>query len=375
MIRLLHIGDVHLGAPFTAFGDGAGARSEEVLEAFRRLPERAAAHQVHAVLVAGDLFDSPRPTAATVAVARELFRRLQAAGRPTFLVPGNHDALYRNPALYDGDLGGAILFREPSFTARTVETGGGPLTVYGLAYDWAREPNPLVAFRHQQTPGAHVALLHGSVPWAPHWGEGSALRLPLEELARLPVDYIALGDHHRYRPPERFGGEGAPAACYCGSFAALDLTEAGDHGYAVATVEPGGPTRVELHSSGAATVEPIGDVDISGCPDDEAAIQTIGARFRDGTIPIVRLVGEPRFAPDSELIRALLVERCGHAVVIDATRFYASDTFATLAAQRTIAGHVARLGVRRIEAAPGEAARGVAERALRLALAALEAQR
>ena len=42
-----------------------------------------------AVVVAGDLFDAPRPSKETLAVARETFRRIAADGAPVILVPGN----------------------------------------------------------------------------------------------------------------------------------------------------------------------------------------------------------------------------------------------------------------------------------------------
>lgn len=372
MIRILHIADVHLGASYSAFGAHADARTEEVVAAFRALPELAARHGVHAVLVAGDLFDAPRPATRFVATAVDVFRRLRVAGCHVFVVPGNHDAIYRNPGLYEEDLGGIHLFRQPTFGDPVcVDVAGTTLAVYGVAYDWAREAHPLTTFRRADVAGVHVAVLHASVPDSPHWNEGSALRAPLEELQSLEVDYIALGDHHRFRPPARFGGGQIPA-CYSGSFAAVDLTETGPRGYAVVTLEPGGPPRVEHVPSGVRTVEPLEDIDVGGLAGDEEIVREVGERAADSTVPLVTLTGEPAFAPNVEELHTHLRERFGHAVVQDRTRFYASDTFRRLAEERTIVGHVARLGLRRIERAGDELQRARAERALRLALSALE---
>ena len=372
MIRLLHVADVHLGASYSAFGAHAEARAEEVLDAFRSLPELAARHRVHAVLVAGDLFDSPKPPTRLVATATEVFRRLKTAGCHVFLVPGNHDAIYRNPGLYEGDLGGVHLFRRPTFDDPIcVEVGGTTLAVYGIAYDWAQEAHPLTTFRRADVAGVHVVMLHGSVPDSPHWHEGSALRVPIEELRTLDVDYVALGDHHRFRPPERFASGKTPA-CYSGSFAAVDLTETGSRGYAVVTLQPATPPGVELHTSGVRSVEPLDPIDVGNLSSDEEIVRVVGDAARDGTVPLVTLIGEPPFPPDIEHLHLHLRERFGHAVVGDETRFYASDTFRRRAGERTIVGHVARLGLRRIEAAPDEMERGRTERALRLALSALE---
>lgn len=372
MIRILHIADVHLGASYSAFGSHAEARTEEVVDAFRALPELAAVHRVHAVLVAGDLFDSPRPATRFVAAATDVFRRLKVAGCHVFVVPGNHDAIYRNPGLYDEDLGGVHLFRQPTFGDPVcVDVADTTLAVYGLAYDWAREAHPLGTFRRADVAGVHVAMLHASVPDSPHWNEGSALRAPLEDLRSLEVDYVALGDHHRFRPPALFGGGQIPA-CYSGSFAALDLTETGPRGYAVVTLEPGRPPRVEHKPSGVRTVEPLGEIDVGNLAGDEEIVREVGERAPDGAVPLVTLIGEPAFPPNVEDLHTHLRERFGYSVVQDRTRFYASETFRRLADERTIAGHVARLGLRRIERAGDELERGRAERALRLALSALE---
>ena len=67
MIRLLHLADVHLDAPLGGFGRHADVRRSQLLDAFRRLPETAADTGAHAVLIAGDLFDHPRPSEVVIA--------------------------------------------------------------------------------------------------------------------------------------------------------------------------------------------------------------------------------------------------------------------------------------------------------------------
>src|SRR5690606_17201053 len=235
MPRLLHLADVHLGALFTAFGDLSASRQAAVLDAFRAVPELAAAEGAHAVVIAGDLFDRPRPPDGVLAAARETLRRMVDAGLPVFLVAGNHDPVTVHPHPYRELPAGVHFFREPVFCAPiSVDTTAGPLHVYGVAYDPAREPQPLASLRRADLPGAHVVLLHGSVQGTPHWSSSpNVLRLTYEALAALPVDYIALGDHHRHRPPAQFDGGRIPA-CYSGSFAALDLTETGARGFVVA---------------------------------------------------------------------------------------------------------------------------------------------
>jgi DNA repair exonuclease SbcCD nuclease subunit len=373
MLRILHLADVHIGAPMSAFGDAAEARRQSLLGAFRELPRIARDEDAHAVLVAGDVFDRPEPDTESRAAVAETFARIVEDGRPVFVVPGNHDSstLLRHP--WTERLGGARVFLAPTFERQSVETPGGPLHVYGLAYDLGREDAPLSTFARADLPGIHVVLLHGSVDFSPHWKIGrNALRLPVEELAALDCDYVALGDYHGFRPPERFG-EGV-RACYPGSFAGLDATETGPRGYVVAELEPGRAPRVLHRPSAVPHLAEVGDVDVGGAGDQEDVMRRIGERVEPGTLPLVRLTGIPDFPLDSDVIAGRLVERYGFARVIDSSTWYANARLDRIAEEDTVAAHLVRLARGRIEAAADDDARAVLERALRVALRALEVE-
>ena len=373
MIRLLHLADLHLGASFTAFGDLADTRRTAVLDAFRRLPEITVAESVDAVLIAGDLFDSPQPAPDVAAAARDTLRRVGVTGVRVFVVPGNHDSITLRPNPYTDPLGDAHVFAAPCFEAPiSVDTANGTLHVYGIAYDRAREADPLATFRRAGQPGVHVVLIHGSVPDAPHWiMSQSSLRLPMERLANLEADYIALGDYHRFRPPREFDASGTSPACYSGSFAALDLTETGPRGYVVAEVRPDGSPRVRHCSSEVPPVEDLGEFDVSPYESEVDVADAVARRASEGTIPVVCLTGTPGFPLDIDVVCTELQERFQHAHVIDKSSYYASDSLEELARQDTVVGHVVRIGRHRIEEAEDEAQWLAAEGALRVALNAL----
>jgi DNA repair exonuclease SbcCD nuclease subunit len=373
MMRILHLADVHLGASYASFGPYAGERSEAVLKAFRRLPEVAREHEVHAVLVAGDLFDGPRPDERNAAEAREVIRQLLEVVPAVFLVPGNHDPEVI-PGPYSDLPGPAHVFSAPDPSHPvSVDTEVGPLHVYGFAYDFAHEPDPLSGFRRTDAVGVHVALLHGAVRDAPHWSGGDSLRLSRDELGALGVDYIALGDYHRFRPPAEFAADGSVPACYSGSFAALDHTEVGPRGVVLAEVTPGSAPVVRLLPSGVPPLQALPDVDVSACSDDLEIVEWVAGLVEADSLPIVTLSGQTEFAVDPDRVEAGLSARFPFARVRDRTKYYDSERLGELAGRSDIVGHVARLGIDRIRGAADEDEVRLRERALRKALRAMGA--
>ncbi|MDH3732871.1 MAG: DNA repair exonuclease [Gemmatimonadota bacterium] len=373
MFRLLHLADVHLDAPFGGFGRDADARRAQVLDAFRSVSDVAITHGVDAVMISGDLFDSPRPAEKTVIAVRETVRRIVENDIAVFAVPGNHDARALAPGLYAEAFDGAVAFLNPAFAEPArIERPAGELLVYGAAYDAAEEPDPLATFVRARTgspDAAHVVLLHGSVPGAPHWGGGSSLPLPLDGLRSLSADYVALGDLHRFRGPDEL--EGVPG-CYPGSFAAVDLTEAGIHGPVLVELSPAEPPALTRLSSGVREVGSPTRVNVSDCVTDLEVYDEVVRVLPPEAYPSIDLEGEPIYPLDAEAVRLMLEERFGALALRDASHFFEIRRLEELAGQNTIAGHVARLGLARIAEADDPDERASLEQGLRIALRVLE---
>ncbi|MFQ3611665.1 MAG: metallophosphoesterase, partial [Fimbriimonadales bacterium] len=60
VMRFLHTSDVHLGRAFGYLGERASEHQERLRRAFQRLFHLASEQSCKAVLIAGDLFDSPQ---------------------------------------------------------------------------------------------------------------------------------------------------------------------------------------------------------------------------------------------------------------------------------------------------------------------------
>src|SRR2546427_6563609 len=105
-LKLLHVADVHLGKAFQMLGAQGAAQRRTLEDTFVRAVDLAIAQQVHVVLIGGDLFDSPRPSATLVELAERQLRRLDDRGIWVAIVAGNHDVAP------DGFVGGSNPLRQ-----------------------------------------------------------------------------------------------------------------------------------------------------------------------------------------------------------------------------------------------------------------------
>ena len=209
MIKLLHTADWQLGKPFAGVADiqKRSVIQQERISVLHRIAEAAQEHQVQLIVVAGDLFDSPSATKATVSAA---CGAIGAMGVPVFVIPGNHDH------------GGPGSIWEQPFFKRERDQLAPNLTVLLTPEPVELEdvvlfPCPLLRRQESSDPTAwlrsvagdlvrfgskpRVVLIHGSVQgFGSQDDDGAESGQPnLVDLSRLPeqeFDYFALGDWH-----------------------------------------------------------------------------------------------------------------------------------------------------------------------------------
>ena len=205
----LHTADWQLGKPFAGVDD-VHKRSliqQERISVLQRVAQAAQIHGAEFILVAGDLFDSPSATKATVSAACAAIGAIQM---PVFVIPGNHD-----------HGGPGSLWEQPFFQQERNQLAQN-LTVLLKPEPVELErailfPCPLLRRHESADPTAwlrsmqaelgrfgdkpRIVLAHGSVQ---SFGsqedeeEGESGAINQIDLLRLPADfdYIALGDWH-----------------------------------------------------------------------------------------------------------------------------------------------------------------------------------
>lgn len=87
MARIALVSDVHLGTRQY----GLKERYEDFLESFRKFGMAIERERPDAVIIGGDLFDSPRPDAKSVFEAKNVVNRIKISGIPVYGIDGNHD--------------------------------------------------------------------------------------------------------------------------------------------------------------------------------------------------------------------------------------------------------------------------------------------
>jgi len=246
LIKLLHTADWQIGKQYGQFDtDDAALLAEARFAVVERLAQLAVAHDVDAVLVAGDVFDAQGVADKTI---HRLFNSMAAFSGPWVLIPGNHDAglaesVWTRAARLNAVPPNAHVCLRPE-----------PLLLPSLGL--AILPAPLTQ-RHthndltewfaaaQVPPGLfRVGLAHGSVQGILAEDIDSSNPIAAARAEQAALDYLALGDWHGCKQVDaRTWYSGTPES---------DRFKANASGQAliVSLSEPGNLPSVAQHTTG-----------------------------------------------------------------------------------------------------------------------------
>lgn len=249
-VTFIHAADIHLGAPARGFCNLTPEWENRLIEAiptaYERVIDAAISHKVDFVIIAGDEFDTSRPSYGDFVLFMDGLKRLDAAGIPSYLTSGNHDpfavwseAVEKLPPSAHF-LGGEA----PEFDL--YERDGEPLCLIGCRgyrnQAWPID-EPIAEGISRQTAIDALALTHPDACKAPfsigiiHTGldidQSKAYSNP-GRLLKADIDYWACGHlHKRYVLPT----EENPRIVFPGCIQARDLKESGSRGVFLATLE------------------------------------------------------------------------------------------------------------------------------------------
>ena len=110
-MKLIHCADIHLDSAMTSHiaPDTARKRRGEILRNFERMVEFAAAEDVGAILIAGDLFDTPVTSELTRSTLLHCIT--SHPGIAFFYLRGNHDEKLLTEGLFEKPFKSLLLLR------------------------------------------------------------------------------------------------------------------------------------------------------------------------------------------------------------------------------------------------------------------------
>ncbi|MBQ9001975.1 MAG: exonuclease SbcCD subunit D [Eggerthellaceae bacterium] len=292
-MKFLHMSDLHLGAPVRGFVDLApewAARLQRAIpEAYDRAIDAAIARAVDFVVIAGDAFDTSKPSYGDYLRFFEGLERLDAAGIPSYLVAGNHDPYTTWARDVERLPGSAHLLGVdgPEFALFSRQSGDGNAV-----------PECLIAGRsyHNQTWPADQPIAGGisraaaaealgtDAPFAIgviHTGlDIDTAKAPADQAKLLDtgIDYWACGHLHQrlVRPtPDN------PRVVFPGCLQARDIKETGERGCYLVELEQGAPPHLEFIPTSSVVFQQL-EVDVGACQTLADLVHLVQARlFRE----------------------------------------------------------------------------------------------
>lgn len=213
---ILHTADFHFPGQRAANDPYDTDPQKSPFRTLEALVDTANRLEVDLVLLAGDLFNTHRPSDEVVSFAIDQFQRLNA---PTVLIPGNHDCVgqsevYTLPVWQQTGNKPHVITSE---TGETFEVPGLPIVLWAKAMsDYNPEFQPLKDLPKREKNAWHIAMGHGLLldDGDPTWHN---FPVPARQIRESGWDYIALGHHHGYKDVSR----GSVKAAYSGSPVAI----------------------------------------------------------------------------------------------------------------------------------------------------------
>ena len=221
-MKVLAVGDIHLGRTPSRLPSDLPGRELGPAEAWRRAVDAALEAEVAAVLLAGDVVDRDEDFFEAYRELESGVRRLADEGVAVIGVAGNHDVEVL-PRLVRHIPEFRLLGAGGRWESCRIAAGGEAVTLWGWSFPRARfSASPLADQRFERLPGINLGLLHcdrdasPDSPYAPVGGQ---------ELQRAGLDGWLLGHIHR---PDVLSAD-SPSG-YLGSLSGLDRGEPGPRG-------------------------------------------------------------------------------------------------------------------------------------------------
>jgi DNA repair exonuclease SbcCD nuclease subunit len=194
-VIILHSADLHLG--YRQYG--YALREGDFYKAAQQVFEKAVQHDVDAILLAGDTFDSTKPSATAVWVMQEFVSFVRGRGIRVLGIDGNHDASDSNWLRICGieplnDVVAVVKSRKAINDEPAIELRIGGINNTRPTQFYQQVTN------YQANGPVHILAVHQALAELTDFPVQDYTALQMASaLKPLGVKYVALGDIHVYR--------------------------------------------------------------------------------------------------------------------------------------------------------------------------------
>ncbi len=231
MIKILHMADLHLDAPFSGCTQSErAARRNEQRQVLQNICNICREEKINLLLIAGDLFDGDFVRADTPAFLARCFADIPDTY--VFIAPGNHDPYYeRSPYRAAKFSDNVHIFTEEKLSH--VDIPSLNTAVYGFGFERRSvRGNPLDGLRVHDDSKINILLAHGDLDI----GASEYFNISGDDLSASSVVYAALGHIHKASEFMRFG---KTTCAYCGCTLGRGFDECGEKGVIIGEVGVG----------------------------------------------------------------------------------------------------------------------------------------
>ncbi len=305
-LKIVHCADLHIGASFSSLPKNlAGIRKEELRLALTDIVSFCKNKEVDALLICGDLFDSPMPTKKDSEFVRKELSNL--APIPVYIVCGNHDYMCNgSPFSKEGYFSSNVhIFPTFDFVFEIPEKNAA---FYGKSYSGS-VVTPSFEITSVDENKLNIMCLHGDITPNSDYNIISS-----ETLSKLHINYAAFGHiHDTYE-----FAVGNTKCAYCGTPEPHRFNDDASTGFIYAQITPD-ETKITPISFSKRKYHNI-SIDVSGYCASEM-IEKIKSQIKESDIYRITLSGEQCESDmiDTDFVQKSLSEDAFYIEVYDNT--------------------------------------------------------
>ncbi len=304
MLKIVHCADIHIGASFGRLPSAlSSVRAEEQRAAFSEMVNYCKEKSVDALLICGDLFDSPKPLKKDAEFVKKALASLSPI--PVFIISGNHDYMCPDSPFSKEDYFTENVHIFPCFDY-SFELPEKNTVVYGKSYSSAVTEATFTDI-YTDSSKINILCLHGDFNTT-----GDYIQINRETLSSLSINYAAMGHIH--------SGEifqvGNVKCAYSGALDGTGFSDDGNTGFIYGEISE---DETKLFPVSLSKRQYLNiSYDVSGL-NTLKILQEIKNRLNTDNLYKITLVGETADEINTEFLKNELETYCFYIEILDET--------------------------------------------------------